>query len=160
MGRGGIRRSRTHQMGKSNRPRISKLADEVTVLHSAPDLKYTDTRSQVGPWKRATKLLTGPQIERTRCGGTIVRPASRVSASRYSDVVEEHVNDHSSMNFMQDNEWSNVSLYFLRFTLVLFFLLLVLFFLCWYVIFDFSFTFSFAFFLDSTINGNSGLESG
>ena len=45
-------------------------------------------------------------MERTRCGGSIVRPASRVSAARYTDVVEEHLDSHASMNFMQE-EWSN-----------------------------------------------------
>lgn len=103
MPRGGIRRARTHACGKSNRPRIRKLADEIEVQHHAPDLFHTG-KDQVGTWKRATKLLQAPQIERTRMGGTIVRPASRCSAERYSHVVDEHVDEHARSQFVQ-SEW-------------------------------------------------------
>ena len=103
MPRGGIRRARTHQMGKSNRPRIRKLVDEMEVMQHAPTLFHSG-KDQIGTFKRATKLLQAPQIERTRMGGTIVRPASRCSAERYSQVIEEHVDDHARSHFVQA-EW-------------------------------------------------------
>jgi hypothetical protein len=63
MPRGGIRRSRVHQMGKSNRPRVSKLADEVVVRLSSPNLSFADGNSQVGEWKKICKLNVAPRIE-------------------------------------------------------------------------------------------------
>ena len=107
MPRGGIRRSRTHQMGKSNRQRIRKLADDLAVQVAPPDLTFADPNSQIGRWKRTSKLLCAPVIERTRLGGSIVRPSSRVSARRYKEEIENHLDEHSTSSFIQE-EWVNM----------------------------------------------------
>ena len=107
MGRGGIRRARTHHMGKSNRQRILKLADAVAVKAEAPDLTFADPKSQIGRFKRSSKLVVAPEICRTRLGGTVLRPSSRVGASRYKEEIEEHVLEHATSSWMQP-EWVNM----------------------------------------------------
>ena len=107
MPRGGRRQRRTHQTGASNRGRIHSLADPVLVQNSPDTLAYADANTQIGTWKRPCKLLEAPEIVRTRLGGSIMRPVSRCSASRYSDVLENHVNEFQRENFVQPRAWSN-----------------------------------------------------
>lgn len=107
MPRGGRRQRRTHQTGRSNRGRISSLADHVVVQNSPDTLAYADPSAQIGNWKRPCKIFEAPEVVRSRLGGNIMRPVSRCSASRYSEVIDNHFQTFQRENFVQPQAWSN-----------------------------------------------------
>jgi hypothetical protein len=70
-------------------------------------LSYADPNAQIGNFKRSCKILEKPEIVRTRLGGSVMRPVSRCSAMRYSEVLDEHTAEFAQSNFVQETAWSN-----------------------------------------------------
>lgn len=98
--------------GKSNRRRIktesgeTRLADHVEVALAPPKLEYTNEHAPTDKWQRPVALFEPPQLIRTKLGGTVMRPSSRCTASRFSERINEHFDEHHAKVFAQP-EWSN-----------------------------------------------------
>ena len=108
MPRGGRRSVRVHQTGASNRGRVRKLADPVDVASAPPRLELREAVNGAAEQKylRSRTLLEPPAIVRTKLGGTLLRPSSRCSASRYSEHLQDHCQEHDKVTFIQP-EWAN-----------------------------------------------------
>ena len=97
---------RRHLCGSSNLPKAQKCVDTAEILIKPPVLKFVDPSEQVGRvWKRPTTLYEPPVIQKTKLGGTIVRPESRCNAERVHNVVSSFLDSHENHSFLQ-KQWS------------------------------------------------------
>lgn len=104
------RRPRIHWSGASNRARAKKYpeADDSEVERLRGDLTISDEdfAATNNGWVKAVRIFESPSIVRTRLGGSIIRPLSRVDSKQYLPVLDEALKSRLESTFTQPN-WTN-----------------------------------------------------